>query len=143
MFCRLQTPVLKHEMRHYLSTMKAYQANIINAIALIAMGLWGYLSESAELRSMTALIPVIFGAILLPMTPGIKSENKIIAHIAVTLTLLLLIMLIAMPLRARLAAQDSAGTIRVLIMIATCTFAMISFIQSFIAARKARKATGT
>ena len=44
--------------------MKASKANLINSISLIAIGGWGYFSGS----SMTALIPVVFGVILLPVS---------------------------------------------------------------------------
>ncbi len=118
--------------------MKAYQANLLNAIILILIGLWGYLSEATADRSPTALIPVVFGVILLAMTSGVRKENKVIAHIAVTLTLLVLVMLAAMPLPARIAAGDQMGILRIVLMITASTFAMISFVQSFIAARKAR-----
>jgi hypothetical protein len=118
--------------------MKAYQANVLNGLMLIAMGLWGYLSEDAATRSMTALIAPAFGVALLLMTSGVRKENKVIAHVAVTFTLLILIMLVAMPLRARIADGDTMGIIRVVLMIATSLFAMVTFVQSFIAARKAR-----
>ncbi|MBI1191892.1 MAG: hypothetical protein GC205_01770 [Bacteroidetes bacterium] len=119
--------------------MKAYQANLLNAIVLILVGLWGYLSEATADRSPTALIPVAFGVILLAMTSGVRKENKVIAHVAVTLTLLVLVMLAAMPLPARIAAGDQMGIFRIILMISASTHAMICFVQSFIAARKARQ----
>ena len=54
---------------------------------LIAIGLWGYL----EVTSPTALIPVGFGAALILCSSGVRKENKVVAHIAVLLTLLILI----------------------------------------------------
>ena len=59
--------------------MEASKANLINSITLIAIGGWGYFSGS----SMTALIPVMFGVVLLLCNNGIKKENKLIAHLAV------------------------------------------------------------
>ena len=63
--------------------MNASKANLINSISLIGFGLWGYF----EVTSPTALIPVGFGLILLLCYNGVKNQNKIIAHVAVLLTL--------------------------------------------------------
>ena len=64
--------------------MKSHNISLISSLILITMSGWGYLSS--ETPSVTALIPLFFGVILLFCYPGIKKENKIIAHIAVTLT---------------------------------------------------------
>ncbi len=72
--------------------MKAHTASLINAVLLIVLPLWGYFSS--ETPSNTALIPVSIGVVLLAMNYGVKKENKIIAHIAVLLTLLILFGLI-------------------------------------------------
>lgn len=115
--------------------MKAHTASLVNAIVLIAMGLWGYLASDTP--SMTALIPVFGGALLLPMTGGIRRENKIIAHVAVVLTLILMLGLF-MPLQGALERSDTMAVVRVALMVATSLLAMIAFIRSFIAARRAR-----
>ncbi len=111
--------------------MNSFKANIINSLSLIFIGLWGYF----EVISPTALIPVVFGVILLLCTNGLKKQNKIIAHIAVLLTLVILIALIVMRLPKSL---DSAGIglMRVVIMILTSIFSMVYFVKSFIANRK-------
>ena len=67
--------------------MNASKANLINSISLIGFGLWGYF----EVTSPTALIPVGFGLILLLCYNGVKNQNKIIAHVAVLLTLVILL----------------------------------------------------
>ena len=72
--------------------MKAHTASLINALILIALSLWGYFSS--ETPSMTALIPTAIGVVLLALNNGVKKENKVIAHIAVLLTLLSLIGLV-------------------------------------------------
>ena len=36
-----------------------------------------------EVSSPTALIPVGFGTVLILCTPGVKKQNKVIAHVAV------------------------------------------------------------
>ena len=111
--------------------MNSTYANITNSICLILMGTWGYL----ELTSPTALIPVFIGIILLLCYNGIKNENKIIAHIAVLLTLIILIALIGMRLPKSID-QGGIGLYRVIAMIITSTTAMIFFVKSFIDARK-------
>ncbi|MEM0995550.1 MAG: hypothetical protein AAGN35_00660 [Bacteroidota bacterium] len=115
--------------------MTAHLASLINAIVLIGLGLWGYLGSDNP--SMTALIPVGFGVAIAAMYPGIKSQNKIIAHVAVLLTLVLLIALF-MPLRSALGRDDTMAVVRIVIMLATTAFSMVFFIRAFIAARKAR-----
>ena len=74
--------------------MNASKANLINSISLIGFGLWGYF----EVTSPTALIPVGFGLILLLCYNGVKNQNKIIAHVAVLLTLVILLALVGMRL---------------------------------------------
>lgn len=115
--------------------MKAHTASLINAIVLIVMSAWGYFSSDSP--SVTALIPGIIGVLLLAMNGGVKKENKVVAHIAVVLTFLALIGLIK-PLTGDKAASDSMAMMRILAMLASCVFAMIFFVKSFIDARKAR-----
>tara|TARA_B100000427_G_scaffold324171_1_gene328878 strand:- start:895 stop:1233 length:339 start_codon:yes stop_codon:yes gene_type:complete len=111
--------------------MKTYQANLLNSLALISIGLWGYI----DVESPTALIPVVFGVILFLCNNGIKNENRVIAHIAVLFTLLLLIALVGMRLPKSLDT-GGIGLYRVIAMILTSTIAMISFVLSFISNRK-------
>ena len=119
--------------------MKPYRANMINAIVLILMGLWGYFATDG--RPPTALIPVGFGAVFLLATKGMVSENKMVAHVVVLLTLVLVLMLIGMPFRKALGNDSVLPLIRIGAMIGTSIFALIVFIKSFIAAKKAREAT--
>ena len=74
--------------------MNASKANLINSISLIVLGLWGYIDSS----STTALIPVIIGGSLLGCTNKIKEGNKLIAHLAVLATIIILVALIGMRL---------------------------------------------
>jgi len=115
--------------------MKPYLASLINAILLIILGLWGYFGS--ETPSVTALIPVFAGVILIFLNSGLKKENKIIAHIAVIITLLVLGGLVK-PLLGAFGRDDTAAIIRVVIMILSTLVALISFIKSFIDARKNR-----
>mgnify|MGYP001442521005 FL=1 len=116
--------------------MKAHTTSLINALILVIMGLWGYFESDS--RPITALIPVVVGIILVAINNGVKKENKIIAHIAILLTLIITIGLIK-PFLGSLERGNITGIIRVSLMILTSLLAMIAFIQSFIAARKARK----
>lgn len=115
--------------------MKAHTASLINAILLISLSAWGYLSS--ETPSITALIPFFVGVILLFFNKGIKEENKIIAHIAVVLTLVILIGLIK-PLMGAIERNDTMAITRVSIMLISTLIAIIFFVKSFIDARKAR-----
>ena len=113
--------------------MKASLSSLLNAIILISMGLWGYFES--ESKAITALIPVIIGIILLLVNKGVKNENKALAHVAVLLTFLILIGLIK-PLMGAVERENTYAMIRVLLMIISSLWAMISFIKSFISARK-------
>ncbi|MEM9362860.1 MAG: hypothetical protein AAGA43_09500 [Bacteroidota bacterium] len=117
--------------------MKAHTVSLINALVLIAFSLWGYLSSDTP--STTALIPAAIGVVLLLLNNGVKKENKVIAHIAVVLTLVVLIGLIK-PFFGSLERGDTLAVIRVAIMILTTTIAMLAFIRSFREARKNRQA---
>lgn len=117
--------------------MKAHTTSLINAITLIIFGLWGYFGSINP--SYTAFIPVVGGIILIFLYPGTKRENKLIAHITVTLTLFLLLGLIK-PLTGAIGRSDSEAIFRVAVMMFTNILAIISFIKSFIDARKNREA---
>ena len=111
--------------------MTTTKANLLNSITLIVIGLWGYF----DVDSPTALIPVFFGVILFLCNNGVKNENKVIAHVAVLLTLLLLIALVGMRLPKSIDS-GGIGLYRVLAMILTSILAMVAFIRNFINARK-------
>ena len=115
--------------------MKPSVANLLNAVVLIGIGLWGYFETSSN----TAFIPVGFGVALLLCSGGVKKENKVIAHIAVVLTLLILLAMLGMRLPK---AIDAGGIVlaRTILPIITGIIAMVSFIKSFRDARIAREA---
>ncbi len=117
--------------------MKAHQASLINALLLISMGLWAYFA--AESAPKTAFVPVGFGVALLALNPGIKKENKVVAHIAVGLTLLVLLALI-MPLVGSIRRGNEMAVIRVALMMASAAVAMVFFVKSFRDARRQAKA---
>lgn len=115
--------------------MKPHVANLLNALVLIVMGCWGYFGS--ENPSFTALIPVGFGVVLMLMHTWLKKENKVVAHIVVVLTLLILVALVK-PLLGQIEKENTMGIVRVGAMILTSILAMITFVQSFIAARKSK-----
>ena len=111
--------------------MKPHKISFVNAITLISFGLWGYIDVD---YSPTALIPVIFGIIILILNPGLKGENKVVAHIVVLLTFLILGGLVK-PLMSTLESGNTMGITRVSLMMLSTLMALISFIKSFIANR--------
>jgi hypothetical protein len=117
--------------------MKAHVASLINSVILIGFGLWAYLGS--ETPSKTALIPVVFGVVLLSLYKGIKKEDKIVAHVAVLLTLVILAGL-AKPLTASIGRGDALAIGRVAVMIISTVVALVFFIKSFIDVRRARVA---
>ena len=88
-----------------------------------------------DTNSYTALIPVGFGLVLLACQNGVTQENKLIAHVAVTLTLLILVAMVGMRLPKSID-KGGVGLYRVLSMTITSAIAMVLFIKSFIDARK-------
>ncbi len=117
--------------------MKPHIANLLNAAVLIAVGLWGYF----ETASNTAFIPVGIGAVLLLCTGGVKSENKVIAHVAVLLTFIALLAFLGMRLPKALDA-GGLSLARAIVPCITGILAMFAFIKSFRDARLAREAAG-
>ena len=113
----------------------AHNSSLINSIILILLGGFGYVQSSSP--SPTALIPVAGGISLLLMYPGVKSQNKIMAHIAVLVTLIMLLGLF-MPLMGSIGRGDTNAVIRVAVMLLFTTQALFFFIKSFIDARKSK-----
>ena len=122
--------------------MTAQKMNLINALTLILLGLWGYIDVSnyklatiVSFEHWTALITVLFGIILLLCNKGVQNSNKAIAHVAVVLTLLVLIALVGKRLPISID-QGGVGLFRVLAMSLSSFIAFIAFIRSFIENRK-------
>ena len=109
--------------------------NLINSIALISMSAWGYI----DTNSFTALIPAAFGLILLVLGTMLTNEKlvKLSAHLVVLFTLLILLALVIQVLPG-VVDRGGIGLIRVILMISTCSIAMIVFVKSFIDNRKSR-----
>ena len=110
------------------------KASLINAFSLILVGMWGYFA----VLSPTALIPVVFGVIILISSIiWIKKPEltKIVAHIAILLTLIILAALVGMRLPKSLE-MGGGGLIRVIMMIATSLLAIGYFVKNFLDNRK-------
>jgi hypothetical protein len=119
--------------------MKTTQANLLNIIALIAMPVWAIISfepTAEKANNYTALIPVAFAVLLLLCHNGLKKQSKVISHIAVLLTLIAIVAIYLKPFTAALNEDSSIRMIRNGIMILTGVLSMISFIKSFIEARR-------
>lgn len=110
-----------------------YKITLVNALILIGLSLWGYFSVANS--SPTALIPCVFGVIFLALSPGFKKQNKVIAHIVVVLTLLIIVALVK-PFTAQLEKDNIIAVLRVGLMMLSSTIALIIYIRSFIEARK-------
>ena len=117
--------------------MKAHTASLINALILIIFGLWAWFGSASP--SKTAFIPVGFGIVIAAMVPGVRKEDKIAAHVAVMLTLLILIGLV-MPLKGAIDRGDALAVARVAVMMFSTVVALFFFIKSFIDVRRARAA---
>ena len=119
--------------------MKPYQANLLNSLTLILMCLWAYLTYEpvdGKSQNITALIPLILGGILLLCHKGIKNNNKIIAHIAVLVTLISIIGIASKPLISAIEDGRNLSVFRVSLMLLTSFLAMFTFVKSFIKARQ-------
>ncbi|MEO1687184.1 MAG: hypothetical protein AAFU61_04690 [Pseudomonadota bacterium] len=119
-------------MKTYL---QPHVASLVNAVVLIVMSGWAYLVSAAP--STTMLIPAFVGAALLACLPGVKAENKLVAHIAVGLTALIFLALF-MPLSGALGRGDAVAIFRTGMMSLTTALALAVFVKSFIDARRAR-----
>ena len=113
--------------------MNPYSATLVNAFTLITMGLWGYFA--AENGSVTALIPVGMGLLLLVFSNGVNIGNKKISGVVFVLTLLIVFSLY-MPFKGAMEREDTAALVRVLLMIGTGVVAVMSFAKAYLKARK-------
>ena len=111
-----------------------YLSSLVNALLLVVVGIWGYIAGG----SVTALIPVAFGLILLILYPSVKKEAMVPAHLAVLLTLIVTIALFK-PLNAAWIRSDGPAIFRTALMFTSSAFALICFIKSFSDVRRARK----
>ena len=104
------------------------------------MPIWAYLTFEATAekpeQSITALIPLFLGVILLLFHKGVKNNNKIIAHLAVLITLIAIAGNASKPLISAIEEGRTLGIVRTSLMILTSVIAMITFVKSFVQARR-------
>lgn len=112
--------------------MKPRHITLINAIVLLAIGLWGYAYPDAHRSS--ALIPVAFGALFLATTPLFRSGNLIVAYLVSSLTLLLMPAL-AFSLVEALRSGPPGGVVRFGLMSVSCAVAVAIYFRSFLLQR--------
>lgn len=145
---RTTRKLLIHLSTHSTSMKHPHIVNTVTAIILIIVGGYSYLAN--ESRPISALItgPGV-GLVLLALTPGIKKDNRVIAHIAVVLTLLLGVAALFMGARTILGTSNAMNidengevTRRIVVlftMALTCLVAVSLYVGGFIQKRKARQ----
>ena len=119
--------------------MKPVTINLLNALVLIAAGLYGYfgVASSTGTASPTALIPAAFGVLFIVLGLFWAKAPKVVSHVVVVLTLLLLGMCIGR--FVKIDAWDAKKYIFLACIISNGV-ALVVFIKSFIDARKSRTA---
>lgn len=115
--------------------MKPVTMNALNALVLIAAGLYGYFGVAAAdgHHSPTALIPAAFGLLFIILGLFWAKAPKVISHIVVVLTLVLLVMCIL-----RFVKVDGWNEKKYIFLacILSNAIALIVFVKSFIDARR-------
>ncbi len=114
--------------------MKPVTTNFLNAFILIIAGVYGYFGISGDSGSpsLTALIPAAFGLLLILLGLFWDKAPKIVSHIVVVLTLVLLVMVV----NRFLKVEDwDAKKYIFLACILSNAFALFVFIRSFVVAR--------
>ena len=112
--------------------LKPRKAALLNSLVLILIGIIGYCYNSA---SITALIPVFLGAGIFLCYLLYDKNNKIFAHVGVTLMLLALLGLFK-PIMGAISRSDIYATFRIALMQLVSLYSIVCFIVSFIQARK-------
>lgn len=115
-------------------TLNSKTGNIINSSSLILMGIWGFI----EVSSPTAFIPSIFGILIFICYLLSRKNHKlniIFSHVAIILTILILAALAGTRLSTSIE-EGGWGLVRLIVMIGTCSFSIVIFINSFIQSRK-------
>ena len=108
--------------------MRNFTVMITNAVVLIVIGIYGYFTSG----SPTAWISPVVGVILFIFAFPVKKENHVIAHIAISLTLLTAIVFFIVGF----ILPNSL----VLIMAAVSLIATIMYVMDFIRRKKEREA---
>lgn len=114
--------------------MKPVTINFLNSLILILAGIYGYfgISGSDGSPSLTALIPAAFGLLFILLGLFWNKAPKVVSHIIVVLTLVLLVMVV----NRFLKVEDwEAKKYIFLVCALSNAFALFVFIRSFVVAR--------
>ena len=115
-----------------MNLLKPKKAALLNSTILIFVGIIGYYYNSA---SITALIPVFLGSGIFLCYLFYDKNNKVFAHIGVTLMLLALLGLFK-PIMGSISRSDFYATLRIAIMQLVSLYSILCFIANFVEARK-------
>jgi hypothetical protein len=118
---------------------KAHVVNLVYSITLMLVGILGFLLRYIEVGDFqfTALIPAFFGVVLISMNKGIRNQNKIIAHLAVGLTFILLALCVVMLVRNLINHPFiNRKSVIFFVIILSSIFALYSYIIRFMSIRK-------
>jgi len=108
--------------------MKNFQVMTFNAMVLIALGVFGYVTSG----SPTALIAPAVGIVLLALVIPVKKENSVAAHIGVGLTGLATI--------AFFIVGAMRGNIIIVLMAVVTLIAFVFYVLDFMRRKKEREA---
>jgi hypothetical protein len=114
-----------------------HKVNLFYSLFLIALALFGFFARYLEQGDMqfTALIPAVFGIILLPMTGGIKRDNRVIGHISALVLVIVLFGMIGMFFRDGGVSLERKSVIFQLVTLSTLYYLFIQ-VRYFIRRRK-------
>jgi Ca2+/Na+ antiporter len=111
--------------------MKNFQVMTFNAMVLIALGVFGYVTSG----SPTALIAPAIGIILLGIAIPVKKDNSVAAHIGVGVTALTAIMFFVV--------GAMRGNVIIIIMAVVSLIALIFYVSDFMKRKKEREENTT
>ena len=106
---------------------------MMNAFVLMTVGLWGYLLS--ETPSLTSLIPVFTGALLLTFIEKLRYGSKSFLRLSLIITALILIALIK-PLTDALSRSESGAIYRIGFMMVSSAITVGFFVRKYIKVNK-------
>ena len=112
--------------------MEPKKVALLNSSVLIFIGLISYYYNST---SITALIPVFLGLAIFLCYVLYDKNNKVFAHICVTLMLLAFAGLFK-PIMGAIGRSDAFAILRIGVMQLVSLYAIVCFVISFIKARR-------
>ncbi|MBC7884367.1 MAG: hypothetical protein H7X99_02765 [Saprospiraceae bacterium] len=112
--------------------MNAYKANLINALALMVLSTWEYVSSLTP--HISDLHPVLIGVVLLVLNNGIQYEIKGQKIAALVVTAILFIILIN-PLKDAMGNTNNESVFRIGIMMLTSFMSLVFLIKGLFSAR--------